>query len=80
MAVVVSAVAASNYAQSQQAPFKDETVEEFAERLFNVQVEVYSAHAGSDLPLSWSNVSTADKQAWYKAARNHPHALVAWRK
>ena len=53
---------------------KDESDEQFARRLFSVQMEVYSANAGRDLIDDNFNFNTIDSETragWIESAQRH---------
>lgn len=60
-------------------PNKDDTVESFAEKLFHWQMEIYSAHAGTDLDAAFP-YDKKTREGWFETARNHPNALPKWKR
>ncbi len=50
-------------------PMEDETLEGLAARLFYMQMEVYSAHAGHDIYKDFDRLDDATRQGWLAAAR-----------
>lgn len=54
-------------------PEEGDTAEIYAHKMFDMQTEIYSAHAGFDLDagyngLSWDRLSKENKAAWLKTA------------
>ncbi len=69
----MSAVADVKYQLSQMRREPGESDESFAEKLFSMQIEVYSANAGRDLDTEngFLDLSEEDRANWITYAKNH---------
>ena len=67
----MSATKAVADAMDRLTPEPGESVENLAERMFCLQMEIYSALAGMTLcgPGDWETISEEDREAWFQVAR-----------
>lgn len=65
----MSATQAAAHEREKMELVEGETLEELAERLFNNQMEVYSAHMGSDIETDFYFLRPDVKQSWLRAAQ-----------
>ena len=64
----MSAVEALKYALERIKPTHGESREVLARRLFNIQMEVYSSHAGRDLDGEFNFLTEKQQNSWFKLA------------
>lgn len=70
----MSAVGAVENYMKTFKPEKDDTAETYAHRMFDMQIEIYSSHAGFDLDagyggLSWRKLDKKTKESWLDTAK-----------
>lgn len=56
-------------AMEQITPGKGESIENIAQRMFDLQNEINSVYSGRDLDIPFDSLSEEDRAGWIKAAK-----------